>query len=398
MLTTFWDAKTARVLFTALVFLLVLGFLRGAHGTITLFLFAVFFAYLVDPVVSLLQRLLHGRLRAIAAFYVLFVIVLFSLGYFLGPRVVHEGQSLISGLPALVDRLSSGQFILTVGHDQGWAQARQIQVQHFFTSHRAQILAYAEGFVGQLEAPLTHIWWLILIPILSVFFLKDGAVMAREIVGFGSDRQERCTLQHVIADVHDMLGGYIRAQLILAVLTGVVLTIVLSLMRVPYSFILSPLAGLCEFVPVVGPALACTAIWSIALVLGYNHLLWIFLFLGTWRIIQDYLNAPRIMGRTLGVSPLGEIFAVLAGGEIGGVIGTLAAVPIFAILTILWHRLRVEPTIGMAQPSGSSSASLVPLPQAAGRETATAHTERTSVETSGRAPGKTHGGAYQGDV
>lgn len=343
MLARIWDSKTARILSTCLIFFLVLGFLRYAHGTIILFLSAVFFAYLVDPAISILQRVLRGRGRAIALFYVVLLTAIFLVGFFLGPRMVHEGQSLIAGLPGLVNRLASGQFILTLGYDQGWAHARQIQLRHFFTNHRTAILNYAEGIAERIEAPLTHIWWLILIPILAVFFLKDGASMAREVTGLGRDRREKSTLQHVFADVHTMLGCYIRAQLILAVLTAVALTVVLGLMQVPYSYILSPLAGLCEFIPVVGPAVACTAIFGIALVLGYSHLLWIFLFLGTWRIIQDYWNAPHIVGKTIGLSPLAEIFAVLAGGEIAGVTGALVAVPILAILLIVWQRLGGSP-------------------------------------------------------
>ncbi len=60
----------------------------------------------------------------------------------------------------------------------------------------------------------------------------------------------------------------------------------------------------------------------------------------TWRIIQDYFSAPRIMGRSVEVSPLEEIFAVLAGGEIGGVVGALVAVPLLALLRILWAHLK----------------------------------------------------------
>jgi predicted PurR-regulated permease PerM len=139
-----------------------------------------------------------------------------------------------------------------------------------------------------------------------------------------------------------MLASYIRAQFILAALTAVALTVGLGLMRVPYSFVLSPLAGLCEFIPVVGPAVACVAIFGIAAVTGYSHLLWLFLVLGAWRVIQDYVNAPRIMGRSVEISPLAEIFGVLAGGEIGGVVGALVAVPILALLRILWLRLSVQ--------------------------------------------------------
>ncbi|MGF7180531.1 AI-2E family transporter [Tunturiibacter psychrotolerans] len=339
MFLKFWDARTARVLFTALVFLLVLAFLSSARETLTLFLFAILFAYLVDPLVSYLEKPLRGRIKAIVAFYFLFVGLLVLLGFLFGPRIVDEGRSLIAGLPALVDRMASGQFIITLGHHQGWDEASEVGIQQFFMKHRNEILNYGEDLVEKLEAPLSHVWWLILIPILGVFFLKNAPSIVRGIVDLGPDRQNRNTIQSIIGDVHKMLGSYIRAQLFLATLTAVTLTIVLSFMRAPYSFILGPLAGACEFLPVVGPAAACTVIFVIAFFAGYSHLLWLFLFLGTWRVIQDYFNAPRIMGRSLGFSPLVEIFGVLAGGEIGGVVGALVAVPVLAILRIFWQRL-----------------------------------------------------------
>ena len=92
----------------------------------------------------------------------------------------------------------------------------------------------------------------------------------------------------------------------------------------------------------MGPALASALIWGLAIVLGYPHIGWLFFVLGLWRVIQDYLSAPRIMGKQLEINPLVTIFGVLAGGEIGGVIGALVAVPVLAILRILWRRLEAS--------------------------------------------------------
>jgi predicted PurR-regulated permease PerM len=142
--------------------------------------------------------------------------------------------------------------------------------------HRTQILSYAEGIAEGLRAPLYHLWWLILIPIVSIFFLKCGSQIARGIANLGRNAHENMELKRSVADIHSMLGNYIRAQLILACLTAIALTLVLWLMRVPYSFVLSPLAGICEFIPVVGPAVACSAVFGIAGIAGYNHLVWIF--------------------------------------------------------------------------------------------------------------------------
>jgi predicted PurR-regulated permease PerM len=139
-----------------------------------------------------------------------------------------------------------------------------------------------------------------------------------------------------------MLGSYIRAQLTLASLTLVAYTAVLSLLHVRYAMILGPLAGIFEFVPVVGPAIAALIVFVIAVLTSYPHLIWVVVFLGIWRVVQDYVNAPRIMGKSLEISPLVQILAVLAGGEIAGVAGALVSVPAVATLRILWRRLTNE--------------------------------------------------------
>ena len=342
VLSEFWDPKTARVLFTALIFALALAFLYGARETLTLFLFAILFAYFVEPLVSLLNRPLRGRVQAIGAVYLLLIALLVGLGFLVGPRIARESRSLVQSLPILLDKMGSGQLVSQVGNRHGWSWQTQAQIQAFFVAHRGDILGYGKILGSKLAEPAQHIWWLVLIPILSLFFLKDGHSMARSIVDFGRSPQEKWTLRGIVGDVNVMLGSYIRAQLVLASLTLVAYTAVLSLMRVPYAFILGPLAGIFEFVPVVGPALAAITVFVIAILSSYPHMLGLFLFLAGWRLVQDYVNAPRIMGKSLEVSPLVQIFGVLAGAEIAGVVGALISVPLIATLRILWRRLNID--------------------------------------------------------
>ncbi len=357
MLSKFWDPRAARVFFTALIFVVVLAFLHAARETLTLFLFAILFAYFVEPLVARLQVRLRGRIKAIAVVYLLLIGVLVGLGFVVGPKIAEEGRSLVASLPALIDQIASGQLIARMGTHHGWTEARQQQVQEFFLSHRSEILNYGRMAAAKLAAPAEHIWWLILIPILSLFFLKDGHEIADSLVNFGNDREQRRTLAGIAGDVNIMLGSYIRSQLILASMTLVTYTVVLSLMRVPYAFILGPLAGLFEFVPVVGPAVAALAVIVIAVLSGYSHIVFLLIFLGAWRLLQDYVNAPRIMGKSLEISPLAQIFGVLAGGEIGGVVGALISVPVIAILRILWRR--------MSSPQSADAPATSTLPGAA---------------------------------
>jgi predicted PurR-regulated permease PerM len=229
-----------------------------------------------------------------------------------------------------------------VGQKHGWSEARQAQIQNFFVSHKDDILGFGRAIGQKLAEPAQHIWWLILIPILSIFFLKDGQSIGENLVALGRDAEEEKTLRGIIGDINVMLGSYIRAQLTLASLTLVAYTVVLSILHLRYALVLGPLAGIFEFIPVVGPAVAAIIVFVIAVLTGYPHLIWLVLFLAAWRLIQDYVNAPRIMGKSLEISPLVQILAVLSGGEIAGVVGALISVPAVATLRILWRRLTNE--------------------------------------------------------
>jgi predicted PurR-regulated permease PerM len=342
MLNKVWDPKTARILCTALIFALGLAFLHLARETLVLFLFAILFAYFVAPLVSGLEKPLRGRIQAIAVVYLVLIALLVGLGFLLGPKIASEGKALATSLPSLLSEAGSGQLVSQVGQQHGWSGARQVQIQGFFKSHKDLILGYGAAIGQRLAVPAQHIWWLILIPILSIFFLKDGESIGENLVAMGRGPEERQTLRGIVGDVNVMLGSYMRAQLILASLTVVVYTLVLSLLHLRYALILGPLAGIFEFVPVVGPAVAAIIIFVIAVLTSYPHLIWIVLFLGVWRLLQDYVNAPRIMGESLEISPLVQILAVLAGGEIAGVVGALVSVPAVATLRILWKRLTSE--------------------------------------------------------
>jgi predicted PurR-regulated permease PerM len=339
MLDKIWDPKTARILCTVLIFGLGLAFLYGARNTLTLFLFAILFAYFIDPLVSRLETPLRKRVAAIAAVYLILIAVLVGLGFLVGPKIAEQGNALATSLPSLLDKAGSGELVSQVGESHGWSDARQAQIQNFLVSHKDVILGFGRNISEKLAQPARHIWWLVLIPILSVFFLRDGQSIAENLVALGRSQDDRKTLRGIVSDVNVMLGSYIRAQLTLASLTVIAYTVVLSILHLRYAFVLGPLAGIFEFVPVVGPAIGAIIVVVIAVLTSCPHLVWVLVFLGIWRLLQDYVNAPRIMGKSLEISPLVQILAVLSGGEMAGVVGALVSVPAVATLRILWKHL-----------------------------------------------------------
>jgi len=349
---SFFDKRTACVLSTIVLFALVAGFIYGARRILIVFLFAVLFAYLLEPLVSLVQRrsrLSRGsRSLAILQVYILLLLIISGVILGIGPRVADEGRKLAAALPGLLDQMSSGRIVTQLGGKHGWSFETQARVQQFFAAHRGGIIAWASDFGGRATMLLANTVWLIVIPILAIFFLRDGREFADSIIRTAERSRQRQFLSSIVEDLNVMLAGYIRAQLVLAGLSLVVYTVVLLLLRVPYAIILGIVGGAMEFIPVAGPLVAAVVIFGVAFLTGYHHLLLLVLLLALWRLVQDYVNSPRIMGGKLELHPLAALFAILAGGEIAGVIGVYLSIPIVAALRILWKRWQKYSQTGTA--------------------------------------------------
>jgi len=328
------DRKTAQVLLTALIFALGLLFLYAAWRAIIAFLFAVFFAYLLEAPVNRLQRWFRGsRTAAIVAVYAIFVAIMVLVFALAAPPVIQEGQKLMQHSQGFTRNISSGEIL----RQHGWSQEAVERVQGFLAAHRQEVIDQTQGLVLQAVQSIQNMWWLLLVPILAIFFLKDGRKFGETIINSVKGPRNRQIVAATVEEINLMLGGFIRAQLLLAALAMLVLTFVLWAMRVPYAFALGPAAGALEFIPVVGPIMGGVLVLGVAFFAGYNHLIWTLIVLLIWRGVQDYFSSPRIMGEKLELHPLAVLFGVFAGGEVAGVIGVFLSIPVLASLRILWH-------------------------------------------------------------
>jgi len=141
---TILDSRTSRVLFTALLFAVGLGFLYAARRTLILFLFAIFFAYLINPAVGRLEKLVRSRVWAITVIYLLLLLGLGVAGFLAGPRIARQSARLGESLPGLMDRATSGQLTAEIGKQHGWTTETQKRIQGFLTNHRDDIASLAQ--------------------------------------------------------------------------------------------------------------------------------------------------------------------------------------------------------------------------------------------------------------
>ena len=335
------DTRTARVLFTLMLFALALGFLYVARRTLIAFLFAIFFAYLVDPAVSRVEKWVRGRGRAIGVIYLLLVALLIAFFFFVGPQIARQAQRLSESLPKLLETVSSGQIAEQIGKEQGWSIHTRMQLSTLLANHRNDLLSLAQRAGLRVADVAKQAWLLIVVPILAAFFLKDGRAFGEVLLSFVHSRPQREFMEGVLGDLNQMLAQFIRAQLTLAAFSCIAYIAFLESTRVPYALVLGTAGGIMEFIPVVGPLVAAALIFGVSLLMSYPHWLVLLIFLAAWRMVQDYVISPRIMGKSMELHPLAAIFGVLAGGEIAGVLGIYLSIPIMASLRIVWRRWRL---------------------------------------------------------
>src|SRR5262249_35582762 len=151
----------------------------------------------------------------------------------------------------------------------GWSQATVDAVTNFLVSHQNDIENIAQRIGLRTADVAKQAWLLFVVPLLSIFFLKDGRAFGEFLLSSIQSRPQREFMENVLNDLNQMLAHFIRAQLTLAALSLVVYSAFLGIMNVPYPLVLGTIGGVLEFIPVLGPLVAGLTIITVALLTGY---------------------------------------------------------------------------------------------------------------------------------
>lgn len=333
----FPDRRTVNVLCTILLFAAVLAIVYVARGVLVIFIFSILFAYLIDPVVRLLQRhsLVFRNLRGphVAEAYLCLLILTPLTIHFVAPGSLGKTTKLAKQIPAFAAGISTGEIATQIGGKYGWSQPQQQRLKSLLVQHQASIQGLGKGWERSAFSALAG---LVVIPILAVFFLSDGAKMVDSLIRMIATKDNLEELQSLAAELNSTLHHYIRAKVTLAGLSLVFFSLAALLLRFPHFLALGLLAGILKFIPVAGWMISAIAIISIG-AMTHAHWIWMAALIGLWRMLMDYWISPRVMGHELEIHPLLAIFAVMVGGAVGGIVGIYLSVPFVAVLRVLWR-------------------------------------------------------------
>ena len=336
-----FDPMTARVLFTILVFALVLAIVYVARAVIIVFVFAILLAYLIDPVVRFLQRhsLFFKNLRGphILEAYLGFLILIAIAIHGMDPGFFRHAGTLIRGLPAFSEQISTGEAATKLGEKYGWTDVQQLRLKSFLIQHHERIRGLLEN--GQRIIP-TAIGSLVLIPILALFFLSGGPILADSVIQLVSTKDNLEDLRSFASELNVMFQHYIKAKVILGILSLLFCSVTTFLLGFPHALALGVMAGVLEFIPVAGWMTSASIIITIG-ALTHSHWIWMAALLGLWRMSMDYFISPRVVGHELEMHPLLAIFTVMVGGAVGGIVGIYLSIPFVATLRVVYRRFMI---------------------------------------------------------
>lgn len=319
-----------------------LGFLARIFGLLYILVGAIFLTYLLYPAVRVLKRRMPAALAIACVYLVLLLIVGIAL-YLIVPGLTGDVTSIVKNAPgfsAAYERVVEDPNNPILSHLPDQIRAELIKLPSFLIgwveTHGMEATSHA---INILRGAFTAVATFVIIPLLSIYLLADlDRLLAWLLEVVPRDRWSGT--MRLVNEIDGVIGGFIRGQLIVAATIGIVLTIALLVLHVPYAFLLGALAAIGDLVPYVGAVL--TFIPAVGIAAAYNG--WVnasivaAIFIGLYQL-EGHVISPMIVSRQVKLSPLIVLLAVLIGAELGGVFGMLVAVPIAGVLRVIMRHL-----------------------------------------------------------
>ena len=337
-----------RVVVVMLFLWFIAGWIQAIISSLAALFFlvvlSIFFAYLIDPLVKLIRRPFKARgierfMPRSIAIVISYLIVFSTLGFAIAniaPQVGDQAKEFGTNLPTYSKAIRERVRDLNQRFDRlRIPDEVQADLNTRLTDLGASITTTVGNFVLALA---TYLPWLVLVPILAFFFLKDVNHFRLLVLRMFPVGRWRYRAELVMEDLNTTLAAYTRAQLISCILIATLCTIGFAIIGLKYALLLGILAGIFEFVPLLGPV----TIGAIATLTAASsdrpvHALYVATFLIVLRILQDYVLYPRIVRGGIHMHPLAIILSVLAGEQVAGIPGVFLSIPIVAVLSVFYR-------------------------------------------------------------
>jgi predicted PurR-regulated permease PerM len=304
-----------------------------ARGVLIWILIALFLALALNPAVEWVQA--HGVPRrglAVLVTYVGAILGIVALGSLFVPILVEQVDNFIQAVPDYVEDLTQGRGRL--GFLEEEYQITDRVREAIGDGGAASVLGVSGTALAVTKGVVTAIVAIVTIAFLTLFMLLEGpAWIERAYSLLPAASEERW--RRVGHDIYRTIGGYVTGNLTISLIAGTVSTVVLLVLGVPYAVALGLLVALLDLIPLAGATIAAVIVTTIGFIDSTTSGIVLLVFFVLYQQLENHVLQPVVYGRTVQLSPLAVLIAVLIGAELAGVIGALAAIPVAGTLQVL---------------------------------------------------------------
>jgi predicted PurR-regulated permease PerM len=345
-LLDWWPSYVALVALTLVAVIaasrLLLDALVPFVHVLLVFALAAALTFAIAPLVGRLEDVMP-RTLAVALVFVGLIGALAIFAYVIARPLTTEGQALADRITEYSEAVQ-GKRPLVIG-DQPLPPGIQQQIRAVVEAQGPDLAARSAGLVLAFLAVIVDV----AIVLVVTFYLLLDARRFRVIVLRTLEPANRSAARRVFSEIARVFGAYLRSQLIVALSLGLLVTVALSLLGVPYAVLLGVFAGLAELIPMLGPFIGAVPAILVASTLPFPTVVWVAIAFVVIQQVESNILVPRLTGNAVGLHPLAAMLALLAGFEAGGVLGALFAVPIVGLVWVLvstavlaWRGRRIE--------------------------------------------------------
>lgn len=311
---------------------------------LTPFVFAALLGWLGDPLVDRLEKTGRSRTTAVTLVFALMVLLLMLLLIILVPMIEKQIVTLVNSLPVYKEWLFTTA-LPWLEQRTGLELVEWLNPDRWmglFSEHWKEAGGAAAAFFGYLSSSgIALVAWvvnLVLLPILTFYFLRDWDVLVERIAAL-VPRDHVATVNRLARESNDVLGAFLRGQFLVMIALGAIYAIGLSVIGLKLGLLIGIIAGLISFVPYLGTATGVVLGLVAALVqtqgFDLKLLLMVAAVFTVGQMLEGYVLTPRIVGDRIGLHPVAVIFAIMAGGQLFGFLGMLMALPVAAVANVL---------------------------------------------------------------
>lgn len=304
-----------------------------SRQVLTWIIVSIFLTLALNPAVESFQRRgLKRRGIAAGVTFLLAIGVIVAMGWLFIPTLMSEARGFVNALPDYVRDVSEGRGPL--GELAARYELESRVREAVSDGGAARVLGLSGTAIAVTKGVLTFVVAIVTIAFMTFFMLLEGPKWMERFYALLPD-ESRERWRGIGRDIYRTVGGYVTGNLLISVIAGVASTIVLLVMGVPYAVALGLLVALLDLIPLAGATLAAIIVTTVAFIDWVPAGIVVLVFFVVYQQLENHVLQPLVYSRTVQLSPLAILVAVLIGAKLAGILGALAAIPVAGTIQVL---------------------------------------------------------------